>query len=120
MASSPSNKEEMTQVVVYTRGIWSQNWDDDGNELDSVYTEHNGETITEHRFSMPLNFTCALLHEHVTSAIGSPTDYLSYVRHMGIAGQPHNICTVRYHERIRHGHPLQATCDRAVSFGETY
>ncbi|KAD6453584.1 hypothetical protein E3N88_08289 [Mikania micrantha] len=75
MASSPSNKEEMTQVVVYTRGIWSQNWDDDGNELDSVYTEHNGETITEHRFSMPLNFTCALLHEHVTSAIGIMSEY---------------------------------------------
>ncbi|KAD6453578.1 hypothetical protein E3N88_08283 [Mikania micrantha] len=77
MASSPSNNtnEELMEVVVYTGGRWIQVREDDENERDSVYIEHNGDIIKEHRFKMPLNFTCALLHEHVANAIGIMNDY---------------------------------------------
>ncbi|KAL8238857.1 hypothetical protein R6Q59_015424 [Mikania micrantha] len=90
MASSPSNNtnEELMEVVVYTGGRWIQVREDDENERDSVYIEHNGDIVKEHRFKMPLNFTCALLHEHVANAIGSPIEYLTYVYPMLLNDQP--------------------------------
>ncbi|KAD6453581.1 hypothetical protein R6Q59_015427 [Mikania micrantha] len=79
-SSSPDNKkigsdEELMEVVVHTGGAW-----DRGIEPgDAVYTAYNGGTLEQHRFKMPVNFTCSLLHEHVGRAIGSRSDHLTYV-----------------------------------------